>query len=292
MVNIKTYSVVVGFLLSASLITGAFYSLPVWSQEGQAPETKASMQKGESATGAAWENMPKISVKRVDDADEASLYIDSAEVVRIRSEAGGVPPQDRIKIVADRLKRFLQKGGSPRDIKPGQEGSAVVIRAGQTVLITVDRETATKAKSTPKLLAFQWTNQIRQALGADPIERTVEHLASRGLSPALSELRQLPSTGTILKGFASWYGPYFHGRRTASGQRFNMYEMTAAHKTLPFNTLVRVTNVRTGQSAIVRITDRGPYIHGRIIDLSKAAAQAIGMLSSGTAPVIVEVLGR
>lgn len=105
-------------------------------------------------------------------------------------------------------------------------------------------------------------------------------------------MRNYQSTGKILTGFASWYGPGFHGRRAANGQRFNMYDLTAAHKTLPMNTMVRVTNTRNGKSTIVRITDRGPFIHGRIIDLSKAAAQAVGMLSSGTAPVTVEVLGR
>jgi rare lipoprotein A len=76
---------------------------------------------------------------------------------------------------------------------------------------------------------------------------------------------------------ASWYGPGFHGRRTANGERFNTNALTAAHKTLPFGSQVRVTNERTGRSVVVRINDRGPYAHGRVIDLSKAAAQAVGI---------------
>ena len=76
---------------------------------------------------------------------------------------------------------------------------------------------------------------------------------------------------------ASWYGPGFHGRKTASGERFNTGALTAAHKTLPFGTRVRVVNVHTGRSVVVRINDRGPFIRGRVIDLSKAAARAIGM---------------
>ena len=76
---------------------------------------------------------------------------------------------------------------------------------------------------------------------------------------------------------ASWYGPGFHGRKTASGERFNTGALTAAHKTLPFGTRVRVVNVNTGRSVVVRINDRGPFIRGRVIDLSKAAARAIGM---------------
>lgn len=73
----------------------------------------------------------------------------------------------------------------------------------------------------------------------------------------------------------SWYGPGFHGRLTANGERYNMHALTAAHKSLPFGTIVRVTNKRNGKSVDVRINDRGPYVHGRVIDLSKAAHQAI-----------------
>jgi rare lipoprotein A len=78
-------------------------------------------------------------------------------------------------------------------------------------------------------------------------------------------------------GVASWYGPGFHGRRTANGERFDMNALTAAHRTLPLGTQVRVTNTRNGQSVVVRINDRGPYVGHRVIDLSKASAQAIGV---------------
>ena len=81
----------------------------------------------------------------------------------------------------------------------------------------------------------------------------------------------------VQSGKASWYGPGFHGKKTANGERFNTNDLTAAHKTLPFGAKVRVTNERTGNSVVVRINDRGPYAHGRIIDLSKAAAQAVGI---------------
>lgn len=81
----------------------------------------------------------------------------------------------------------------------------------------------------------------------------------------------------IEDGLASWYGGYFHGRRTASGRRYDMNELTAAHKNLPFGTLVRAENVHTGEAIIVEITDRGPYIKPRVIDLSKEAARRIGV---------------
>lgn len=91
----------------------------------------------------------------------------------------------------------------------------------------------------------------------------------------------------VQEGVASWYGPGFQGRKTANGERFDTYEMTAAHKTLPFNTLVKVTNLDNGVSTVVRINDRGPFVRGRIIDLSNAAKNTIQM--GGTAQVRIEV---
>jgi rare lipoprotein A len=90
---------------------------------------------------------------------------------------------------------------------------------------------------------------------------------------------------TFQRGVASWYGPGFHGRLTANGERFNTNSLTAAHRTLPFGTRVRVTNAETGRSVVVRINDRGPFTKGRVIDLSKAAARAIGV--AGVAQVIL-----
>ena len=99
------------------------------------------------------------------------------------------------------------------------------------------------------------------------------------------------SVGDRFKGNASWYGPDFHGKLTSNGETYNMYDMTAAHKTLPMNTIVKVTNKRNGLSTVVRINDRGPFIETRIIDLSNTAARQIDMLNAGTAPVEIEILG-
>jgi len=89
------------------------------------------------------------------------------------------------------------------------------------------------------------------------------------------------------RGKASWYGPGFHGKRTASGERFDMNDLTAAHRTLPFGTRVRVRNPQNGREVIVRINDRGPHISDRIIDLSKAAAATLDLLQAGEAPVVL-----
>lgn len=103
------------------------------------------------------------------------------------------------------------------------------------------------------------------------------------LLPASEALREFQ------QGKASWYGPRFNGRRTASGERYNMHELTAAHRTLPFGTLVRVRSLVNGKEVDVRITDRGPFSRGRVIDLSRAAAEALGMLGLGVKDVLLLV---
>jgi rare lipoprotein A len=99
------------------------------------------------------------------------------------------------------------------------------------------------------------------------------------------------NVGETFHGTASWYGPKFHGRKTSNGETYDMHEMTAAHKTLPMNTILRVRHKRNGKIAIVRINDRGPFVGNRIIDLSNAAARKIDMVGTGTAPVELTVLG-
>ncbi len=100
------------------------------------------------------------------------------------------------------------------------------------------------------------------------------------------------STGVVERGIAAWYGPGFDGKKTASGERFNSRKFTAAHKTLPFNTMVKVTNLDNGMSVVVRINDRGPFNKNRIIDLSVAAARSIGLDKTGTAGVTVETIAK
>jgi len=99
-------------------------------------------------------------------------------------------------------------------------------------------------------------------------------------------------TGTVQYGIASWYGKKFHGNPTASGEIYDMYQLTAAHRTLPLGTYVMVTNLENKRSVEVKINDRGPFVKGRIIDLSYAAARGIDIVEKGTARVMVAVLKR
>jgi rare lipoprotein A len=119
-------------------------------------------------------------------------------------------------------------------------------------------------------------------------------LSGTNLVPLSGEAQIFPviKVAQAVTGEASWYGPGFHGRTTANGETFNQEELTAAHRSLPFGTKVRVTNINNGRSVVVRINDRGPFIGGRVIDLSAAAARVIGMLGSGIAPVQLEILGQ
>lgn len=116
------------------------------------------------------------------------------------------------------------------------------------------------------------------------------------LSPTPAKHAKTPPppapVGYIEEGNASWYGNPFNGRRASNGEVFDMYKLTAAHRTLPFETMVRVTNLSNGKSTTVRITDRGPFVEGRIIDLSLAAAREIESVGPGVVPVRLEVLGN
>jgi len=115
-----------------------------------------------------------------------------------------------------------------------------------------------------------------------------------GLGLLTSCVRRIPppvsSGGNVLSGIASWYGEDFHGRRTSNREIYNMYYMTAAHKTLPFGTWVMVTNLNNGRTVAVRINDRGPFVGERIIDLSYAAASVIDMVGPGVVPVKLDIL--
>jgi rare lipoprotein A len=118
-----------------------------------------------------------------------------------------------------------------------------------------------------------------------------------GCGTSSPRFRSEPSTGSTvrpsehqLSGIASYYAEEFNGRPTANGETYDMHAFTAAHRTLPFNTIVLVTNVETGMSVVVRINDRGPFKDDRVIDLSLAAAQRIGLISRGTGPVTLAIV--
>ena len=133
------------------------------------------------------------------------------------------------------------------------------------------------------------------ATGADAVKATLtpqEVIESPELAPAppAPRVKVVPDVVQIITGEASWYGPGFYGNRTANGEIYRPGTMTAAHRTLPFGTKVRVTNLWNGRSAVIRINDRGPFVGHRVIDLGHGAASSLGLTASGIAQVRLEVL--
>ena len=152
----------------------------------------------------------------------------------------------------------------------------------RTVLADTTNDAATDA--------IQVTNRLRRLVGgAEPISE-IEGMPEPEPEPVVEAAPQQLAIASSTTGGASWYGPGFHGRLTASGEVYNQYDITAAHRSLPFGTRVLVTNLYTGQQVTVRINDRGPYAGDRVIDLSAGAAEQIGLISSGVGTVQLDVL--
>ncbi|KGF71832.1 hypothetical protein DO97_14875 [Neosynechococcus sphagnicola sy1] len=206
-------------------------------------------------------------------------------------------PVWRATAVAAQLNQLSRDKIDPTTIKvqwkaepdaTGVRRDRYTIEAGGRLLVTLDSSTLVPGKQkNSEATALQVANRLRRLLGNAPPLREVA-------GKPRSQVQQI-AFGPVrfqLSGMASWYGPGFHGSPSASGEPFNQYDLTAAHRSLPFGTRVRVFNVDNGRSVVVRINDRGPFSHGRIIDLSTAAAQTIGLVSSGVAPVRLEVLGQ
>jgi len=190
-----------------------------------------------------------------------------------------------------------------------EERYAIKVNGSELVEINSDTRLPDATKNL-RQDALQATNRLRRLVGKASPLKTIAGLPPELTKPKKQAVKIKKTTankhhtkksrrrrtaargGRRFRGIASFYGAYFAGKKTASGERFNPSRMTAAHKTLPFGTRVRVTNMRNGRSVVVRINDRGPFIRGRVIDLSRGAAGVIGMIGRGIAPVRVEVLGR
>lgn len=199
-------------------------------------------------------------------------------------------PVDQANEIVNRL-LALAETEDPADIEARwlADQQAFVVAWEDEVLVTMNDQTILPdTTENPAEDVLQMANRMRRLLGNAPALSRVEGMPEP-VRPAAPQVGVVTST---LTGTASWYGPGFHGRRSASGEVFNQNDLTAAHRTLPFGTRVRVTNLRTGQQVVVRINDRGPFSHGRIIDLSAAAAGQIGLRASGVGRVQLEVLSN
>lgn len=206
-------------------------------------------------------------------------------------------PVERATKVAAKLNQLSQEGLNANEIAVGwksneKSGDRYAVNINGEELVEINNETLlADTTKDPATDALQVTNHLRRLLGNAPaLTEITRQPQPQIIQQATQVVAQAVKVGS--RGMASWYGPGFHGRRTANGERFNQNALTAAHRSLPFGTKVRVTNTRTGRSVVVRITDRGPFTGGRVIDLSAAAARIVGVMQSGVAPVTLEVLGR
>ena len=197
------------------------------------------------------------------------LTVNQKTVISLKAGFKGLTVAQRLKIVAARLKRlsFKERRFEPENIKIVFDHSKAWLEYRGNLIVYADPITARSYRTAPGELAGLWRENLLSTL------------------KICSEPFKVKRSFT---GIASWYGKGFSGRKTANGEAFNEFRYTAAHRTLPFGTRVRITNLRNQASIIVVINDRGPWIKGRVIDLSWAAARAIG--NKGLAMVRIEVL--
>ncbi|TVQ15526.1 MAG: septal ring lytic transglycosylase RlpA family protein [Leptolyngbya sp. DLM2.Bin27] len=197
---------------------------------------------------------------------------------------GQVPSLSAAEAIADQIRQAVPLlEANPEGLLPSLgESRAAAQVDGQTVFVLPDLEQQAddSDREQAPLQATQWVNNLRHAFGADPLNSVRVQMVAYGLG----------ETHQTIGGTASWYGPYFHGRQTATGEIFNQHELTAAHKTLPFGTYLKVRNQLNGKTVVVRVNDRGPYIGDRSLDLSYAAAQCLGAEHVGLIPYQATIL--
>ncbi len=269
-------------------------NIPVLTFVGSHPTKTRSTKVGSTGNDSATDGIKVATMGKFPDLNTQNsgtdaMKADNAPLWQATSVAAKLNQMSLDSVDASNITVHWKGNGKSTQNKAAERYS---IKVNDQELIEINSNT--RLPDQTKSLAedaLQVTNRLRRLLGnAKPLQEVA------GMpKPQLPKLPQNIALGPVqfsLSGIASWYGPGFHGRRSANGEIYNQNALTAAHKSLPFGTRVRVTNVGTGRSVVVRINDRGPYVGGRIIDLSAAAARIIGVMQTGVASVRVEVLGR
>lgn len=270
------------------------------------PSSEESSNAPASASHQDFSDFATVYAHALDTHQAATVYIRSIPVITVigdelstlgESKAADhspaaieTDPVMQAQAIVDRLTE-LAAAGDPEAIQArwDSDQSAYLVSWNDQDLVAVNSRTILPdTTEDPAEDTLHIANRLRRLLGNAPALARVEGMPEP-VAPPQNRVAVVTST---LTGTASWYGPGFHGRRSASGEVFNQNAMTAAHRTLPFGTQVRVTNLRNGQQVIVRINDRGPFTGGRIIDLSAAAASSIGLRASGVGQVQIEVLSE
>lgn len=187
-----------------------------------------------------------------------------------------VPDLEMATAIAETLKPLIDAPDfDASNLHPELVEDTARLKINDRVLFQVEPRLADKIGRPAELIVIEWTNNLRTALGESAI----------ALTHAQIRMHDLQEVSGQVEGMASWYGPYFHGRQTATGEIYDQNELTAAHPTLPFDTYLKVTNLLNGKSVVVRVNDRGPYFDNRVLDLSNRAAQVIDSEHRGIVPI-------
>ncbi|MEA5553596.1 septal ring lytic transglycosylase RlpA family protein [Anabaena cylindrica UHCC 0172] len=285
-------------------------NIPVLTFLSSAPVTNAETKVGAVGNGNGVKSYALVS-------NNSAKVASIGNVIDVSKSPSSIAddPVQRASVVASRINQLIQNNvdasqitvswktadkspvnhkAQDKELSVKQQLDRYTIKFDGQELVEINQGTQL-ADSTKDLAqdALQATNRLRRLIGnASPISKIANLPVST--SALTSKLPQQIARGFKInfQGIASWYGYDWAGRKTANGERFNPEAMTAAHRSLPMGTKVRVTNTRNNRSVVVRINDRGPYIGGRIIDVSIGAAKLLGMVGSGVAPVRIDILGR
>ena len=230
----------------------------------------------------------------------ATLYIRNIPFLTFVSLADISNPDERASAIAAKINQLIIDKVDASQITVSWKAASYIIKVNGEELVKIDGDTTRLPDTTNNLSqdALQATNRLRRLIDVAHALNQINSIPLPPQEPIKQPQQVKPpeqNTGgqvqATSKGMASYYS-YEGGNRTATGARFNPQGFTAAHRSLPFGTLVRVTNTGNGRSVVVRINDRGPFIRGRVIDLSLGAARELGMISSGVAAVKLEILSN
>jgi rare lipoprotein A len=224
----------------------------------------------EESFGSA--SLPVVVVRR--DKTNYEVWVNNRLVAN-------VPDQQQASLMQQRLTTLIKSSNFDASrLRPALVDGIPALMAGNRFLFKIGQEVAQRVQRSNELLAIEWINNLRQAMQAPKLSLVEGQQQMYGLTPS----------NTKFSGLASWYGPYFHGRLTANGETFDQNELTVAHRSLPFNTYLQVTNLKSGKTVIVRVNDRGPYIPPRSLDLSRVAARCLDSEVAGVVPYQAVIL--
>ncbi len=230
------------------------------------------------------------NVYEKDGNEYSSILVNDKIVYTVKTNYNS-EAQARVEAMAQRLANVIHElKGNANNLMPGQDSDSASIKLGNQTVFKFDTAELDENNSNKGInQSFQIVNSIRMALGVNQLPQSILGFLNKASKDASQTMGKISN---CFNGLASWYGGKFEGRKTSNGDIFNGKKLTAAHPSLPFGTKLLVVNRKTGDSCIVEVNDRGPFVGKRVIDLSKAAAKQLNMLSNGVAMVDCMVLDK